>query len=195
MCSRPKPSNCSTETKKEAISTGTKVTFKPDAEIFETVVFDYEISKSRFKELAFFAEPIAGVKITNKRQIQVIAHTFTIYHTTTFIRVIQGILFQKMLISDSEITLKTIIQENIAFKETYFVNNGYLDTHLRSYIPMPEEYGSSREMYLELAGVKEICTDLDMFKDMMNDRLIIGKVNDLSNYGLYFPQMKVLKKK
>ena len=105
------------------------------------------------------------------------------------------ILFQKMLISDSEITLKTVIQENIAFKETYFVNDGYLDTHLRSYIPMPEEYGSSREMYLELAGVKEICTDLDMFKDMMNDRLIIGKVNDLSNYGLYFPQMKVLKKK
>ena len=37
----------------ETISTGTKVTFKPDAEIFETVVFDYEISKSRFKELAF----------------------------------------------------------------------------------------------------------------------------------------------
>ncbi|MBQ7602952.1 MAG: DNA topoisomerase (ATP-hydrolyzing) subunit B [Clostridia bacterium] len=37
----------------ETISNGTKVTFKPDAEIFETVVFDYEISKSRFKELAF----------------------------------------------------------------------------------------------------------------------------------------------
>ena len=37
----------------DTISTGTKVTFKPDAEIFETVVFDYEISKSRFKELAF----------------------------------------------------------------------------------------------------------------------------------------------
>lgn len=37
----------------ETIGTGTKVTFKPDSEIFETVVFDYEISKSRFKELAF----------------------------------------------------------------------------------------------------------------------------------------------
>ena len=37
----------------ETIGTGTKVTFKPDAEIFETVIFDYEISKSRFKELAF----------------------------------------------------------------------------------------------------------------------------------------------
>ena len=37
----------------ETISTGTKVTFKPDAEIFETVDFDYDISKSRFKELAF----------------------------------------------------------------------------------------------------------------------------------------------
>lgn len=37
----------------ETIGTGTKVTFKPDAEIFETIEFDYEISKSRFKELAF----------------------------------------------------------------------------------------------------------------------------------------------
>lgn len=105
------------------------------------------------------------------------------------------ILFKKMLVSGDSITLKTIIQENIAFKEKYFVNNGYLDTHLRSYIPMPEEYTSSREMFLEINGVKEICTDLDMFKDMMNDRLIMGKVYDLSNYGLYFPQMKVLKKK
>jgi DNA gyrase subunit B len=33
--------------------TGTKTTFKPDAEIFETLDFDYEILSNRLRELAF----------------------------------------------------------------------------------------------------------------------------------------------
>ncbi len=41
--------------------TGTKVTFKPDEEIFETVVFDENILIARLKELAFLN---AGIKIT-----------------------------------------------------------------------------------------------------------------------------------
>ena len=34
--------------------TGTKVTFMPDSEIFETTTFDFDIIKSRLRELAFF---------------------------------------------------------------------------------------------------------------------------------------------
>lgn len=34
-------------------STGTIVTFKPDAEIFETVIFEYEVLQHRLKELAY----------------------------------------------------------------------------------------------------------------------------------------------
>lgn len=41
--------------------TGTKVTFFPDAEIFETITFKYEILKVRLKELAFLNK---GLKIT-----------------------------------------------------------------------------------------------------------------------------------
>lgn len=41
--------------------TGTKVTFFPDAEIFETIVFKYETLKVRLKELAFLNK---GLKIT-----------------------------------------------------------------------------------------------------------------------------------
>ena len=33
--------------------TGTTVTFMPDAEIFETLEFDYDELKSRFREIAF----------------------------------------------------------------------------------------------------------------------------------------------
>ena len=41
--------------------TGTKVTFFPDAEIFETIVFKYEILRVRLKELAFLNK---GLRIT-----------------------------------------------------------------------------------------------------------------------------------
>ena len=41
--------------------TGTTVTFKPDAEIFDTDIFDYETLKTRVRELAFLNK---GLKIT-----------------------------------------------------------------------------------------------------------------------------------
>ena len=41
--------------------TGTKITFKPDAEIFETTEFSFEILSSRLRELAFLNK---GIKIT-----------------------------------------------------------------------------------------------------------------------------------
>ena len=39
--------------------TGTMVTFKPDAEIFETVVFDYKTIKTRLRETAFLTKGLA----------------------------------------------------------------------------------------------------------------------------------------
>lgn len=33
--------------------TGTKITFKPDAEIFDTVIFERFILENRFREMAF----------------------------------------------------------------------------------------------------------------------------------------------
>ena len=45
----------------ECTSTGTKVTFKPDGEIFEDLVFDYDILLTRMREQAFLN---AGIKIT-----------------------------------------------------------------------------------------------------------------------------------
>ena len=46
--------------------TGTKVTFFPDAEIFETIVFKYEILKVRLKELAFLNKGLT-ITLTDKR--------------------------------------------------------------------------------------------------------------------------------
>ena len=44
----------------EAEKTGTKVTFLPDKEIFEETIFDYDILKQRFREMAFLTK---GLKI------------------------------------------------------------------------------------------------------------------------------------
>ncbi|MDD6734887.1 MAG: DNA gyrase subunit B, partial [Clostridiales bacterium] len=49
--------------------TGTKITFKPDGEIFETLVFDYDILLKRLREQAFLNK---GIKIifTDKREAE-----------------------------------------------------------------------------------------------------------------------------
>ena len=46
--------------------TGTKVTFYPDAEIFETIVFKYEILRVRLKELAFLNKGLT-ITLTDRR--------------------------------------------------------------------------------------------------------------------------------
>ena len=46
--------------------TGTEVTFKPDAEIFETVVFDYKTIKTRLRETAFLTKGLRIHLIDNR---------------------------------------------------------------------------------------------------------------------------------
>lgn len=47
--------------------TGTKVTFYPDADIFETIVFKYDTLKVRLKELAFLNKGLT-ITLTDKRE-------------------------------------------------------------------------------------------------------------------------------
>ena len=55
--------------------TGTKVTFLPDGEIFETTIFDYSILQQRFREMAFLTK---GLKIVlrDERSQEPIEKTF-----------------------------------------------------------------------------------------------------------------------
>lgn len=50
----------------ESTETGTRVYFKPDSEIFDEVVFDFEILAQRLRELAFLNKGIY-IKLTDKR--------------------------------------------------------------------------------------------------------------------------------
>ncbi len=54
---------------------GTKVTFKPDALIFEETVFDFEILKERLRETAFLTKGIKIILI-DEREEQPVARTF-----------------------------------------------------------------------------------------------------------------------
>lgn len=51
----------------ETSETGTKVTFKADSEIFETLIYNYEILEVRFKELAYLNRGLA-IELNDKRK-------------------------------------------------------------------------------------------------------------------------------
>lgn len=51
--------------------TGTKVTFKPDAEIFEETIYDYEVLKQRLREMAFLTKNIKIILRDNREENKV----------------------------------------------------------------------------------------------------------------------------
>ena len=55
--------------------TGTKVTFLPDGEIFETTIFDYSILQQRFREMAFLTKGLKSV-LRDERPQEPIEKTF-----------------------------------------------------------------------------------------------------------------------
>ncbi|WP_297204433.1 DNA topoisomerase (ATP-hydrolyzing) subunit B [uncultured Brachyspira sp.] len=54
---------------------GTTVTFKADAEIFETTIYDYKILANRLRELAFLNRGIR-ITLTDKRESEVVSNEF-----------------------------------------------------------------------------------------------------------------------
>ncbi len=59
----------------EATETGTTVTFKPDATIFETITFDFDILKTRLQELAFLNKGLK-ITLTDIREEEIISESF-----------------------------------------------------------------------------------------------------------------------
>ena len=59
----------------EATETGTTVTFKPDATIFETTVFEFDILKTRLQELAFLNKGLK-ITLTDVREEEVVSESF-----------------------------------------------------------------------------------------------------------------------
>ncbi len=111
--------------------TGTKVTFFPDAEIFEETVFDYDVLKQRFREMAFL---MRGLKIVLRdwREEEVREHTFHyeggIKEFVTYLNRSKTALYDRIIYCEGMkdgVAVEVAMQHNDSYSDnTYgFVNN------------------------------------------------------------------------
>ena len=111
--------------------TGTRVTFKPDAEIFEETVFDFDTLKERLRETAFLT---AGLRITleDERGEETKSRTFHyeggIKEFVTYLNTGKTELYPEVIYCEGEkdgVQVEIAFQHNDSYTEsTYsFVNN------------------------------------------------------------------------
>lgn len=115
----------------EPEQTGTVVSFLPDDEIFEETVFDYDILKQRFREMAFLTK---GLKIIlrDEREEEVHSHTFHyeggIKEFVTYLNRSKTELYPEVIYCEGEkdgVYVEVAMQHNDSYTDnTYgFVNN------------------------------------------------------------------------
>ena len=111
--------------------TGTKVTFMPDDTIFEETVFDYNILKQRFREMAFLTK---GLKIVlrDEREEELIERTFHyeggINEFVTYLNKSKEALYEDVIYCEgmvNNVQVEVAMQHNDSYNETTygFVNN------------------------------------------------------------------------
>ena len=110
---------------------GTKVTFFPDAEIFEETVFDYDVLKQRFREMSFLTK---GLKIVLRdwREEELREHTFHyeggIKEFVTYLNRSKTPLYDQIIYCEGMkdgVAVEVAMQHNDSYSDnTYgFVNN------------------------------------------------------------------------
>lgn len=111
--------------------TGTKVTFKPDADIFDTTVYNFETLKVRLRETAFLTKALK-INLNDRREDPVKERTFHyeggIKEFVEYINRHKDPLYNKVIYCEGEkdgILVEVALQHNDSFNEsTYsFVNN------------------------------------------------------------------------
>lgn len=111
--------------------TGTKVTFKPDAEIFEDLVFDYNTLKQRFREMAFLTKGLRII-LTDDREEKPVERTFHyeggIKEFVTYLNKSKTPLYEQIIYCEGMkdgVSVEVAMQHNDSYSDnTYgFVNN------------------------------------------------------------------------
>jgi DNA gyrase subunit B len=115
-----------------AVDTGTTVTFLPDDEIFETVVFDYDVIASRLRELAFLNKGLEIVLQDEKTgRTDSFRYDGGIISFVKYLNEHEQALHEPIYFSKKEddIELEIAMQYNNSYQETVFsfVNN--INTH------------------------------------------------------------------
>lgn len=115
----------------EAEKTGTKVTFLPDAEIFEETEFDYNILKQRFREMAFLTKNLKIV-LVDERPEERIEKTFHyeggIKEFVQYLNKSKTPLYEQIIYCEGQkdgVAVEVAMQHNDSYTDnTYgFVNN------------------------------------------------------------------------
>ena len=115
----------------EADKTGTKVTFLPDAEIFEETEFDYNILKQRFREMAFLTKNLKIV-LADERPEERIEMTFHyeggIKEFVQYLNKSKTPLYEQIIYCEGQkdgVAVEVAMQHNDSYTDnTYgFVNN------------------------------------------------------------------------
>lgn len=110
-------------------NTGTKITFWPDEEIFSTVVFDYKVLETRFREIAFLN---AGLKINIVDDIKNKKETFHyeggLIEFVKWVNKSKEVLHPKPIYfkrETDEIVMEIALQYNSSYQENIF---GFVNT-------------------------------------------------------------------
>ncbi len=112
--------------------TGTKVTFQPDAEIFETTIFDYDTLKERLRETAFLTKNLKIVLEDERPEEGVKTSTFHyeggIKEFVEYLNKGKAPLYEDIIYCEGEkdgVYVEVAIQHNDGFTENCysFVNN------------------------------------------------------------------------
>lgn len=115
----------------EADTTGTKVTFFPDDEIFETVVFQYDVMRLRLRELAYLNKGLS-ISIEDQREGQerkeVFCYEGGIIHFVENLNKGREVVFPSVLYFEDVIndnTVECALQYNTGYSESIhtFANN------------------------------------------------------------------------
>ena len=111
--------------------TGTKVTFYPDAEIFDDIIFDYDTLKQRFREMAFLTKGLRIV-LRDWRGEDIHEHTFHyeggIKEFVTYLNRSKTPLYEQIIYCEGMkdgVAVEVAMQHNDSYSDnTYgFVNN------------------------------------------------------------------------
>ena len=111
--------------------TGTKVTFKPDAEIFETTVFEFDILKQRLREMAFLTKNLR-IELSDLRPEEEIHKVFHyeggIQEFVTYLNKSKQALYENVMYFEGNkenVYVEVAMQHNDSYQESVysFVNN------------------------------------------------------------------------
>jgi len=115
-----------------AEGTGTKIMFKPDPEIFDTVEFEFEILISRLKELAFLNKGLEiSIKDERDKKEEIFKFERGVVDFVEYLNANKNILHKPIFIEGekNDVQVEVVVQYNDSYNEALFTFVNNINTH------------------------------------------------------------------